>query len=73
MANTYTCVLLHIIFSTKDREPLIDPTVAPRLYGYLSGACKGVGSPLVIGGGVPDHVHLLVSLGKTISMADLLQ
>lgn len=72
MANSYSCVLLHIVFSTKNRENLIDRALAPKLYGYLSGACKGVGSPLVIAGGVPDHVHLLVSLGKTITIANLL-
>ena len=73
MANSYTCVLLHIVFSTKNRENLIDPALAPKLYGYLNGACKGVGCPLVVAGGVHDHVHLLVSFGKTISMADLLK
>jgi len=73
MANTYACVLLHIVFSTKNREPTIAPDVAPRLYGYLNGVCKGLGSPLIIAGGVEDHVHLLVSLGKATSIADLLK
>lgn len=73
MASTFTAVLLHVVFSTKDRQPTVDPAIANQLYAYIGGACKANGSELLLGGGMPDHIHLLVSLGKTVSIADLLQ
>ena len=72
MATTYTTILLHIIFSTKNREPLITPTIEPELYAYIGGICKNAGSVLLDANGTTDHSHLLVSLGKTVSIADLM-
>jgi REP element-mobilizing transposase RayT len=59
-----------MVFSTKNRVPLISPDLAPRLYGYIGGIVGNLGGSLVAAGGMPDHVHLIVSLGKTMSTAD---
>ncbi|MFO0956535.1 MAG: transposase [Isosphaeraceae bacterium] len=50
-----------------------DPTLQARLYDYLGGILRIEGSPLLAAGGMPDHVHLLVSLGRSMAIADLLR
>lgn len=72
MASTLTRILVHIVFSTKHREAMIAAEDEPDLYAYVGGICRGMGSPLLAMGGTCDHVHLLVSLSKTVAMADLL-
>lgn len=72
MASTLTSILLHIVFSTKSREPTISESIEPDLYSYIGGICRNHGCRLLDAGGTADHVHLLVSLGKTISVAELL-
>lgn len=72
MAQTLIRILLHIVFSTKNRLELIDPTIEPELYRYMGAVCKNAVSPLLAVGGMADHVHLLVSLSKTLALADLL-
>ncbi|MBS0197296.1 MAG: IS200/IS605 family transposase [Planctomycetes bacterium] len=72
MATTLTSILIHITYSTKNREPLIPTDLLPDLFAYSGGICRDLHSPLLHAGGVADHVHLLVSLGKTTSIADLM-
>jgi REP element-mobilizing transposase RayT len=64
---------VHVVFSTKNREPLIDRELAPRLYGYLGGIVRNTGAVLLAVGGVEDHVHLLVSLGRQSCVSDLVR
>src|SRR5262245_6052911 len=73
MPQSLVSLHLHIVFSTKHREPLITPDLAPRLHGYIGGIARETGSVLVAAGGMPDHVHLLVSLGRQTSVADLVR
>jgi putative transposase len=73
MPQSFAAVHLHIVFSTKHREPLIAPDIAPRLYEYIAGIARGNGCRLTTAGGIPDHVHLLVSLGREISIAELVK
>ncbi|MBK7404179.1 MAG: IS200/IS605 family transposase [Phycisphaerales bacterium] len=72
MASTLTKLLLHITFSTKDRLPQIAETIEPDLYAYTGGICRRMDSPLLAMGGTADHVHMLVSLGKTLALSDLM-
>lgn len=72
MAATLTSILLHVTFSTKHREPALPTDVLPDLFAYMGGVCRDMKSPLLHAGGVADHVHLLISLGKTTSCADLM-
>lgn len=72
MAQTLTRILVHLIFSTKERARLIPSELEKDLYAYLGGICRNLQSPLLDAGGDADHVHLVVSLAKTISVADLL-
>ena len=73
MPHTFTSLLAHIIFSTKERAPLIDAELRPQLHAYLGGIIRELnGTPLVING-VADHVHLLVALPPTISTSDAMR
>jgi REP element-mobilizing transposase RayT len=72
MAQTLTRVLVHLIFSTKNRVPLISPEIESHLHSYIGGICRNHESPLIAAGGMPDHVHVLVSLSKNIALSNLL-
>ena len=74
MPQSLAQIYLHIIFSTKDREPLlVDKVFRERLHAYLAGTCLQSDSPALIIGGVADHVHILNRLGRTIDVATLLR
>ncbi len=72
MASTLTRILVHITFSTKNRVAAIPETIEPGLYAYIGGICRRMESPLLAMGGVVDHTHMLVSLGKTVALSDLM-
>ncbi len=58
MPGTYSQLLLHVVFSTKQRQPWITPDVADRLYPYIAGIVRAEGGLLHAIGGVEDHLHL---------------
>jgi len=62
MAGTFTNFLYHIVFSTKNREPIIEETFRERLYEYIGGIFRAKEGTLLTIGGMPDHVHLMVRL-----------
>jgi putative transposase len=67
-------VYLHIIFSTKDRQPFLkDSAFRQRVHAYLAGILKNLGSPSLQTGGVEDHVHILCRFGKGIELQNLLR
>jgi putative transposase len=72
MASTFTRILLHITFSTKDREPLIAAAMEPNLFAYVGGICRRLESPLLAMGAATDHVYMLVSLSKNVTLVDLM-
>lgn len=64
---------IHLIFSTKQRVPLIHQSVEDELYSYIGGICKEMEcSPIKIGG-YTDHVHILCLLSKKIALMNLLE
>ena len=69
MAHSYVCVYVHIIFSTKDRRPLIPEDQHRLLCKYLAGIAKNYGMKALAIGGMPDHVHMLLSLASGISVS----
>jgi REP element-mobilizing transposase RayT len=70
MSSTYSKLLYHVVFSTKERHPWIVDDVLPDLHAYLGGIIKHLdGFPLMIGG-IADHVHLVISLPPRIAIAD---
>lgn len=63
----------HIIFSTKNREPLIPKNIADRIYTYMIGIAKDQGATPIIINEMPDHVHLLIKTSKTIADAKFMK
>jgi REP element-mobilizing transposase RayT len=74
MPQSLVQLYVHIVFSTKNREPFFrDAAVRNRLHAYLHGICENQGSPALRIGGVEDHVHLLCRLGKSLDVATLVR
>lgn len=73
MPQSLACLHCHIIFSTKDRAPFLGPDLLPRLFAYQGGVLREKGSALIAAGGMPDHVHLLVSLSRETSVAEVVR
>jgi REP element-mobilizing transposase RayT len=72
MPQSLVKMLVHIVFSTKNRANLITPEIEPELFSYMNGIVGNNKSKLIIANGTMNHVHLLVSLGKTISVSELI-
>lgn len=73
MPHSYTSLLTHLVFSTKDRLPDIDADLAGRLHPYLGGIVRELDGKALAIGGAADHVHLLVSLPPTVAVSDALR
>lgn len=73
MSSTYLSLHYHIVFGTKNREPLIDTAWRARLHEYLGGTIRGLGGYPEGVGGVVDHVHLLIGLKSTYCLADVMR
>jgi REP element-mobilizing transposase RayT len=73
MPSTYLSLHYHLVFGTKNREPMIDSAWRSRLHEYLGGTTRGLGGFPAEVGGVADHVHLLVGLKATHCLADLMR
>src|SRR2546423_15615106 len=70
MSHTYTNLLSHVVFSTKDRRPLIDAEMKPRLLGYINGIVNESGGKVLSLNSMPDHMHMLWELPPTASLSD---
>lgn len=64
---------IHIIFSTKQRQQLIQPTIETELHKYLGGICNKLECSVVKVGGYTDHVHILCLLSKKIALVKLME
>ena len=74
MPQSLSQIWLHIIFSTKNREPLLpDINVREKVHTYLAGICNQMKSPALIVGGIEDHVHILCNQSKNVALKDLVQ
>ena len=73
MAGTHHQLIYHIVFSTKNRKPYLQPQTQERVFEYMGGTVRGMsGIPLRIGGWV-DHVHLLVKLPTTLAISNFVR
>ena len=70
MPQSFVSSHFHVVFSTKSRKPFIIDDLQTRLYEYLGGIVRADGGRLLAADGMPDHIHLLVSLSKQIALAD---
>ena len=68
---SYILQLTHFVWSTSERKNWIDAEWQDSLFAYLGGIARNKGGKLLCAGGMPDHVHLLVSMPATRSLADM--
>ncbi len=73
MPRTYTNLLFHIVFSTKERFPFITNEYRRRLYEYIGGTIRGLGGICIEIGGVADHIHMIVRLRPNYDVSKFLQ
>jgi REP element-mobilizing transposase RayT len=73
MSSTLTNLLYHVVFSTKNREPIITAPIRADLISYMGGIVRGEGGVLLEIGGMPDHVHLVVRFKAEPSVATMVK
>jgi len=73
MAHTYNANLVHCIFSTKDRRATIPEGLQEKLWAYLLGIANNLNIKMLAAGGTTNHVHLLIALPPTMTIAQAAQ
>lgn len=73
MPQSLSRINIHLVCSTKNRQPLITPAHRDRSFQYLGGTLNGIGCPVIKVGGVADHVHLLFVLARTMSVSEVVE
>ena len=73
MSQSLARILIHVVFSTKNRETMITDAIRPHAFAYMATVGRELGCEVFRVGGMPDHVHLAVGLGRTISVADFVK
>ena len=71
MPQSLSDVAIHIVFSTANRHPWIKTTIESELHSYMVGICRNLDSPVIKINGTEDHIHILLVLGRTISISKL--
>ena len=64
---------LHLVFSTKNRKPLILPTVRSDLHSYIGGILRDLESPALLMNSVTDHIHILFCLSKNHALKTIVE
>ncbi|MGK0187027.1 MAG: putative transposase [Verrucomicrobiales bacterium] len=73
MPQSLSRIILHIVFSTKNREPFLHDEIGKRMRAYLATVCRDCDAEAYRVGGVADHVHIACKLPRTITVSKLLE
>lgn len=73
MPQSLANILVHIVFSTKNRMPVLEPSIRPALFAYLATVARNTGCECYCVGGVADHLHLAIRLSRTITIAKVVE
>ena len=73
MPQSLSRILIHLVFSTKNRERVLTPGVRTELHSYLAGTLNNLECPSLQVGGTEDHVHLFFGLSRTRTIADVVE
>jgi REP element-mobilizing transposase RayT len=73
MAHSFTNLLCHIVFATKERQPWLEPALRPELWKVLSGAVRSEGGIALEVNGMAEHVHILAKLPASRAVSDILR
>ena len=73
MAQSLARILLHLVFSTKAREPWLDAHLRPRVFAYLAEVGREMGCEVYRVGGTADHIHMAIQLTRPLAVADFVK
>ena len=73
MPQSLANILIHAVWSTKERRPLISDDVRVGLHGYMAGILKNIESPALVINSVADHVHIFCQLSKNLAACKLVE
>ena len=73
MPQSLSNVIVHLVFSTKDRVPIIDAEIESKLHAYLASVIRDTKSECYRIGGMPDHIHCAIRLSRTASQSELVE
>ena len=73
MSHTFSNLLFHLVWSTKNREPFINKNIKNRFHSYIRAVIEREGANLLFINGVEDHVHLLIAMPLTLLIPDLIE
>jgi len=73
MPQSLALLIVHVVFSTKDRTAVLGPSIRPTLHAYLATVARNLACECPRVGGTSDHVHLVIRLSRTISAAKLVE
>src|SRR5687767_15571271 len=73
MSQSLSSILIHLVFSTKNREPFITPAIETELHPYMATIFRELKSPSLTIDGAADHVHALFAMGRTTTVADVVE
>src|SRR3989304_6663024 len=71
MSQSLASIVVHLIFSTKARQRVLQPDICKELYPYMAAIATHYGSSVYEIGGIEDHVHIMLTLPRTLSIAKL--
>ncbi|HLW67892.1 MAG TPA: IS200/IS605 family transposase [Gemmataceae bacterium] len=73
MPKSLSAIYVHLVFSTKNRAPMMRAEIEEELYKYLAGILRNLECPMLCAGGTEDHIHILFRLGRKMEIADLVE
>ena len=73
MPQSLAQILVHLIFSTKNRERVLGDDIRPELHPYMATILKSLDSPAILINSVEDHAHLLFHLSKNLALCDVVE
>ncbi len=73
MPQSLACLHIHLIFSTKNRIPVLENAVRPSLHAYMAGVLQKLGCSPTLINSTEDHVHLLFELARTVAISEAVE
>src|SRR5437868_2087211 len=74
MPQSYSALYVHAVFATKQRRPLLrDRAFREEVHAYLAGIAKGLGCPALAVGGIENHVHIILSMHRSVAVSDCIR
>ena len=73
MAQSLAKITIHVVFSTKNREPHLSPVIRNDLFAYIVGILNSLDCVTLVINGTEDHIHLMTVMSKTISLSKMME